>query len=301
MAKTDPNAPQQQTLAVAKPQQNFLVFDSIEHFEHALRMCKCLASANMLPKHFQGEQNIGNCMIALEIAHRGQLPVMEVLQNLVPVNGKISWLASYLIGRVNSCGKYSTMTWESEGDGTANWRMRARAVELATGEVLTGSWVSLQMARAENWGQKWNTMPEQMLHYRSAAFWVRIFAPNIGMGIKDQYEVEDIAFEEVKPADNPDEAERKNAAAIAALQESIGKKKPEAPATSEPEKPADQPAEGAQEPKPLVAIVVEQPEGEQKPKSQESYAETLERAKRNLGLTPKSQESSEINFKSSEQ
>ena len=71
MAKTDPNAPQQQTLAVAKPQQNFLVFDSIEHFEHALRMCKCLASANMLPKHFQGEQNIGNCMIALEIAHRG--------------------------------------------------------------------------------------------------------------------------------------------------------------------------------------------------------------------------------------
>ena len=56
-----------------------------------------------------------------------------------------------------------------------------------------------------------------------------------------------------------------------------------------------------QEQKPLVAIVVEQPEGEQKPKSQESYAETLERAKRNLGLTPKSQESTEIAFESSEQ
>lgn len=300
MAKTDPNAPQQQTLAVAKPQQNFLVFDSIEHFEHALRMCRCLASANMLPQHFQGEQNIGNCMIALEIAHRGQLPVMEVLQNLVLVKGKISWFASYLIGRVNSCGLYSTLDWESENDGTDKWRMRAYTTELKTGKTLTGSWVTLQMSKDEHWGDKWKTMPEQMLRYRSAAFWVRAFAPNIGMGIKDQYEVEDIAFEEVKPADNPDEAEKKNAAAIAALQESIGKKKPEAPATSEPEKPADQPAEGAQEQKPLVAIVVEQPEGEQKPNAQ-SYAETLERAKRNLGIPTNAQESSEINFESSEQ
>ncbi len=300
MAKTDPIAPQQQTLAVAKPQQNFLVFDSIEHFEHALRMCKCLASANMLPKHFQGEQNIGNCMIALEIAHRGQLPVMEVLQNLIVVQGRTSWYATYIIGRINSCGLFSTLEWESENDGTANWRMRAKATELKTGKELIGSWVSLQMARDEHWGGKWQTMPEQMLRYRSAAFWQRLYAPNITMGIKDQYEVEDIAFEEVKPADNPDEAERKNAAAIAALQESIGKKKPETPATSEPEKPADQPAEGAQEPKPLVEIVVEQPEGEQKPKP-ESYEATLERAKRNLGIPTNAQESSEINFESSEQ
>lgn len=299
MAKTDPNAPQQQTLAVAKPQQNFLVFDSIEHFEHALRMCKCLASANMLPKHFQGEQNIGNCMIALEIAHRGQLPVMEVLQNLIVVQGRTSWYATYIIGRINTCGLFSTLEWESENDGTANWRMRAKATELKTGKELIGSWVSLQMARDEHWGGKWQTMPEQMLRYRSAAFWQRLYAPNITMGIKDQYEVEDTIAEVIETT-IPDEAEKKNAAAIAALQESIGKKKPEAPATNEPEKPADQPAEGAQEPKPLVAIVVEQPEGEQKPKP-ESYEATLERAKRNLGIPTNAQESSEINFESSEQ
>lgn len=295
MAKTDPNAPQQQTLAVAKPQQNFLVFDSIEHFEHALRMCKCLASANMLPKHFQGEQNIGNCMIALEIAHRGQLPVMEVLQNLIVVQGRTSWYATYIIGRINSCGLFSTLEWDSENDGTANWRMRAKTTELKTGKELIGSWVSLQMARDEHWGGKWQTMPEQMLRYRSAAFWQRLYAPNITMGIKDQYEVEDTIAEVIETT-IPDEAEKKNAAAIAALQESIGKKKPEAPATSEPEKPA----EGAQEQKPLVAIVVEQPEGEQKPNAQ-SYAETLERAKRNLGIPTNAQESSEINFESSEQ
>jgi len=299
MAKTDPNAPQQQTLAVAKPQQNFLVFDSIEHFEHALRMCKCLASANMLPKHFQGEQNIGNCMIALEIAHRGQLPVMEVLQNLIVVQGRTSWYATYIIGRINSCGLFSTLEWESENDGTANWRMRAKATELKTGKELIGSWVSLQMARDEHWGGKWQTMPEQMLRYRSAAFWQRLYAPNITMGIKDQYEVEDTIAEVIETT-IPDEAEKKNAAAIAALQESIGKKKPEAPATSEPEKPADQPAEGAQEPKPLVAIVVEQPEGKQKP-NPESYEATLERAKRNLGIPTNAKESSEINFESSEQ
>lgn len=232
---------------IQQPNAPALVFDTIEHFNNAQRMCQCLATAGMLPAHFRGQENFGNCMIALEIAQRGQLPVMEVFQNLITVQGRISWYATYLIGRVNSCGKYSTLTWESEHENTENWRMRARSVELSTGEVLTGSWVSIQMARAEHWGAKWNTMPEQMLRYRSAAFWVRAFCPNIAMGIKDQYEVEDIVAEEIATGKQSStvSTEEKRTKAKNALKAAIAKK------------------DTAEEAQPIVEVVVEPTDGAQ--------------------------------------
>lgn len=285
-----------QQLAVAQQQNQSLVFDTIEHFNNAQRMCMCLATANMLPKHFQGEGNLGNCMLALEIAQRGQRPIMEVFQNLYIVNGKSAWSASYLIGRVNTSGRFSSLRWESQGDGTANWRMRARAVELATGEELFGTWVSLDMAKKFQWGDMWNKMPEQMLRYRAAAFWVRLYCPDIAMGIPMADEIEDVKFEDVTPV-NGEEGEKKNAAAIAALQQAIGtKKKPEAEAPAN-EPPVDKSESVAEMPTPVVQIKVETAP---KPKS-ESYEATLERAKRNLGIPTNAQESSEINFESSEQ
>ena len=62
--------------ALAEKKANALVFDTVEHFELAQRICQCLITANMLPKQFCGEQNFGNCMLALEIAQRAKLPVM---------------------------------------------------------------------------------------------------------------------------------------------------------------------------------------------------------------------------------
>ena len=55
---------------IQQPNAPALVFDTIEHFENAQRMCQCLATAGMLPEHFRGQGNLGNCMIALEIAKR---------------------------------------------------------------------------------------------------------------------------------------------------------------------------------------------------------------------------------------
>ena len=301
---------------VQQANQPALVFDTIDHFENAQRMCKCLSTAGMLPAHFRGDENIGNCMIALEIAQRGQLPVMEVFQNLIIVQGRVSWFASHLIGRVNACGKYSTLTWESENENTENWRMRARAVELSTGEVLTGSWVSLKMANDEHWGAKWKTMPEQMLRYRSAAFWVRAYCPNIAMGIKDQYEVEDIVAEEIasgKPA-QPAPTEAKTKKAKDALKAALTKKENAEDAqvvdenkpsdTPETQAPAQQPANDAQdpanapeapatgEPKPIVKVVVEPTAGAQPAQPRNPY---LDRALKNMGLTPKTGDAQDPN------
>jgi hypothetical protein len=51
------------------------------------------------------------------------------------------------------------------------------------------------MVDAEGWskktGSKWLTMPEQMFMYRAAAFWSRVFAPEISLGMHTSDEVED--------------------------------------------------------------------------------------------------------------
>ena len=242
---------------LAKDQTSISIFNSVESFELAQRICKCLSNANMLPKQYNGEAGFGNCIIAFEIAQRAQLPVMEVFQNLYIVNGKTSWSAQYLIGRVNNSPRFNGLRWESENEGTNQWRMRAKSVDTRTGEELVGEWVSLEMAQREKWGAKWQTMPGQMLRYRSAAFWVRVFAPDIAMGVPTQDEVEDIEYVEVT---QHEEKAEKQAAAANALRNAIGKKKPV-------------------EPQPVVSIVVE----EEKPNAA-TYESELEKAKRNLGI-----------------
>jgi hypothetical protein len=52
------------------------------------------------------------------------------------------------------------------------------------------------MAKAEGWldkaGSKWKTMPELMLKYRAAAFFGRLYAPEVLMGMQTSEEVIDI-------------------------------------------------------------------------------------------------------------
>jgi hypothetical protein len=58
----------------------------------------------------------------------------------------------------------------------------------------------MAMANAEGWvskaGSKWKTMPELMMRYRAAAFFGRLYAPEITMGMHSVEEVVDIQHEE---------------------------------------------------------------------------------------------------------
>ena len=51
-------------------------------------------------------------------------------------------------------------------------------------------WVSKQ-------GSKWKSMPSQMLRYRAAAFWQRVYCPEISMGLITKEEAEDIQDAEI--------------------------------------------------------------------------------------------------------
>ena len=160
------------------------------------RMAKALASSTLVPDAYRGEANLGNCIIALELSQRIGASVMVVMQSMVPIHGKPTWSASFLIATVNSCGRFSPMRFRWVGkEGTDEWGCRAYAVERDSNLELVGALVNINMAKVEGWygksGSKWKTMPEQMLQYRAGAFWCRTYAPEIALGMHTSEEVQD--------------------------------------------------------------------------------------------------------------
>lgn len=159
-------------------------------------MAKALASSTLVPDSYRGEANLGNCIIALELSQRIGASVMAVMQSMVPIHGKPTWSASFLIATVNSCGRFSPMRFRWVGkEGADDWGCRAYAVEREGNLELVGALVTIAMAKAEGWygksGSKWKTMPEQMLQYRAAAFWCRAYAPEIALGMHTSEEIQD--------------------------------------------------------------------------------------------------------------
>lgn len=165
-----------------------------QSFALAQRIGNMLAQSTIVPKAYVG--NVGNCVIALNMASRiGADPIM-VMQNLYVVHGMPSWSAQFLIACFNKSGRFSSLRYEFGGEeGADSWSCRAWAIEKETGERLNGTTVSIAMAKKEGWyaktGSKWQTMPQQMLMYRAASWFVRAYAPEIAMGLHTAEEVRD--------------------------------------------------------------------------------------------------------------
>ena len=175
-------------------------------FELVQRQAKMLASSTLVPKEFQN--NMANCAIGLNIAKRLGADPFMVLQNIDVIHGRPSFRATFLIAMVNASGRFSPIKFKLEGDGQER-TCYAYATDKASGETVEGPVVSMAMAKAEGWstksGSKWLTMPELMLRYRSAAFFARLYAPDITLGMQTAEEVEDAPPERnVTPAQVPE-------------------------------------------------------------------------------------------------
>ena len=178
------------------------VFSGIQAFEDAQRIAKALAQSTLIPPQFQGQQGFANCLVALNIARRMQMDPLMVMQNLHIIHGRPSWSSQFIIGLINGCGRFSPLRYEITGKGDT-LACTAIATELASGEELRGPEVTMAMAKKEGWatkaGSKWQSMPELMIRYRAAAFWGRLYIPDLLVGIQTQEEVLDIEPVDITP------------------------------------------------------------------------------------------------------
>jgi hypothetical protein len=171
------------------------VFSGIQAFEDAQRIAKALASSTLIPPQFQGQQGFANCLVALEIANRMRMSPFQVMQNLHIIHGRPSWSSQFIIGLINGCGRFSPLRYEVTGQGDT-LACTCVATELASSNDLRGPTVTMAMAKKEGWatksGSKWLTLPDLMIRYRAAAFWGRLYIPELLVGIQTQEEVVDI-------------------------------------------------------------------------------------------------------------
>ena len=188
--------------ALTTTQPTGSVFSGIQAFEDAQRIAKALASSTLIPPQFQGQQGFANCLVALEIANRMRMSPFQVMQNLHIIHGRPSWSSQFIIGLINGCGRFSPLRYDVTGQGDS-LACTCVATELASGNDLRGPTVTMAMAKKEGWatksGSKWLTLPDLMIRYRAAAFWGRLYIPELLVGIQTQEEVVDIEPVTVKP------------------------------------------------------------------------------------------------------
>jgi hypothetical protein len=163
-----------------------------KQFELMQRKAKIYSESSLVPDAYK--KNIGNVLIATNMAERMGADILMVMQNLYIVHGRPGWSAQFLIACFNSCGRFTAIKYAFGGDGD-DYGCIAYATELASGERIEGVRVTIGMAKAEGWstknGSKWKTMPDLMLRYRSATFLIRCTAPEIGLGLQTAEEIHD--------------------------------------------------------------------------------------------------------------
>jgi hypothetical protein len=113
------------------------------------------------------------------------------MQSIYIVGGKAGWSSSYMIARINKSGLIKgRITWDTKGSGK-DLEVTAKATLADTGEVVSAT-ATFQMAIAEDWikNKKYQSMPEQMLRFRSAAMLQRLYFPEVMLGYRTAEEIE---------------------------------------------------------------------------------------------------------------
>ena len=192
---------------------------------------KAVTNADGTPQLMENPNATSNCLIALNMANRMGYDPLMIMQNLYIIEGRPAWSSQFIIAAINACGKFDPLQFEIVNEGekeieyvNSYWENGKKLSAKATvklenltciawttdkkGNRLQSDKISMEMAVKEGWyqknGSKWQTMAGQMLRYRAAAFFGRIYAPEILMGIYAADEIRD--FVDVTPEPAPQQA-----------------------------------------------------------------------------------------------
>lgn len=167
-------------------------FNDDKSYKQALIMAEKISESEIIPETYRKKP--ANIIIALDMANRSGVSVMTIMQNMYIVKGKPSFSGAYVIAGINSCGIYDRLRYKITGKGDT-LSCFAYATDKETGIIDEGPTVTIEMAKAEGWlsNPKWKNMPELMIRYRAAAFFGRVYCPQIMMGMHMTDEIEDIS------------------------------------------------------------------------------------------------------------
>ena len=160
-------------------------------FEHTWRVATAFSKSKLVPKHFQDKPE--DCMVALMMANQLNIDPYSALQNLQMISGKVGFSSAFAIALANDRGSFAApITWDVEGKGES-LVVTAKAILKKTKEEVKVS-ISMTTAKKEGWTRntKYQSMPEQMLRYRSATWLIRTHCPEVLLGMQSSEEIQDV-------------------------------------------------------------------------------------------------------------
>lgn len=186
---------EQLQVAVPKMQQEVSIWNDQDTFKRNFEIAKYMASSDLIPQAYKGKP--ANVMIAVGIGNRLGLDPMIVMQNSQVVQGNFTWKGTACKAMIDGCGVFLNTRYVEVGErGKDSWGVYLEGTRKSDNAIIRGVTVTIAMAKAEGWynknGSKWQTMPELMLRYRAAAFFMRTECSAIAMGFLTSEEQEDI-------------------------------------------------------------------------------------------------------------
>ena len=186
------------------------IYHNADSFNFAQKQAKSLADSQLVPKQYQGQQGLSNCLVALEMSKRMNLSPLTVMQNLNVIHGKPYWSAQFIASTIMSCGRFSNFDYLVKGQGET-LEVQCVATRLEDKKQVKGTAVSMRMARMEGWtkNSKYTSMPELMLRNRAATFFGRQYIPDLLLGVQTSEEVVDIEPEPINVSESSEQVESK--------------------------------------------------------------------------------------------
>jgi len=173
-------------------------------FELEQRKANAMIKSSILPQNFR---NIGDVIVLNEMSRNLQIPVILLAQQLYIVKGKVGFSGQFAIALLNKAvelGKLDKWNYEIKGKGV-------RVVGYKNEDRLEGTWIDEELVAKNGWKSNphWKNNFDLMAHYRSATWFLRLYYPEMLMGMHSEDEIEDSNTNmpsEIKSVETPSNA-----------------------------------------------------------------------------------------------
>ena len=183
------------------------LFTSGETLQHGTEVARVFANSGLMPDALRKNGDaLANAIICFEVARMINVHPLTVMQEVYFVHGTPSFSSKFKIALVNRSGVLENpIDFEEErAENGYLQAVEAFAVLKATGKRVSFR-VTMQMAQGEGWTKnpKYKSMPELMLRYRAASFLIRLYCPEVLLGLGLSLRTTEELLDDDRPIQQP--------------------------------------------------------------------------------------------------
>ena len=153
--------------------------------EFRWRAANAYSQSRMVPAHFFN--NPQDCYVVVELASQLGVPALTALQNIFMISGRPGFKAQFAVALANKSKVFAGPIRHKveRGDGKPESLAVTAYAPTHDGDTVEVV-VSMAQAMKEGWtkNSKYKSIPEQMLRWRSSAWLINLYCPEVLLGLQ---------------------------------------------------------------------------------------------------------------------